>query len=45
MFYFGFELSFGLCFGLAVVLPEFLEWLNSIQVSSCLLGKKIKKIN
>lgn len=40
MFCFGFELSFSLCFGLAVVLPEFLEWLNLIQVSSCLLGKK-----
>lgn len=45
MFCIGFELSFSLCFGLAVVLPEFLEWLNSIQVSSCLLGKKKKKQN
>lgn len=43
MFCLGFELSFGLCFGLAVVLPEFLKWFNSIQVSSCLLEKKKKQ--
>lgn len=42
MFCFGFELSCHLCFGLSVVLPEFLEWLKSMQVSSCLLGKKKK---